>query len=55
MTAIPIATAQPKHTSAAHGIVALVVALFFIWGFSTVIVDTLIPKLKAMFDLSYTE
>lgn len=52
--------ATPSHRveakpSAAHGVVALVVGLFFIWGFSTVIVDTLIPKLKAMFDLSYTE
>jgi FHS family L-fucose permease-like MFS transporter len=55
MTAIPSATVKPQNTSAAHGVVALVVGLFFIWGFSTVIVDTLIPKLKAMFDLSYTE
>ncbi len=38
-----------------HRVVVLVVTLFFIWGFSTVIVDTLIPRLKAMFDLSYTE
>jgi FHS family L-fucose permease-like MFS transporter len=35
--------------------VALVVGLFFIWGFSTVIVDTLIPRLKALFELSYAE
>ena len=55
MTAIPTATAQPKQTSAAHGVVALVVGLFFIWGFSTSIVDPLIPRLKSMFDLSYTE
>ena len=55
MTAIPSATVQPKHTSAAHGVVALVVGLFFIWGFSTSIVDPLIPRLKSMFDLSYTE
>ena len=33
----------------------LVVGLFFIWGFSTVLVDTLIPKLKALFSLSFTE
>jgi len=55
MTAVPTATVQPRQTQAAHSVVALVVALFFIWGFSTVIVDTLIPKLKAMFDLTYTE
>jgi len=35
--------------------VPLVVALFFTWGFSTVLVDTLIPKLKALFALSYAE
>ena len=34
---------------------SLVVGLFFIWGFSTVLVDTLIPKLKALFSLSFTE
>jgi len=35
--------------------VSLVVTLFFIWGFSTVLVDSLIPRLKAMFALSYAE
>jgi MFS transporter, FHS family, L-fucose permease len=55
MIATPSATVKPQNSSAAHGVVALVVGLFFIWGFSTVIVDTLIPRLKAMFDLSYTE
>ena len=54
MIATPSQRVEAKP-SAAHGVVALVVGLFFIWGFSTVIVDTLIPKLKAMFDLSYTE
>jgi FHS family L-fucose permease-like MFS transporter len=55
MTAIPSASVKSHNTSAAHGVVALVVGLFFIWGFSTSIVDPLIPKLKGMFDLSYTE
>lgn len=32
-----------------------VVSLFFIWGFATVLIDTLIPKLKAQFTLTYTE
>jgi FHS family L-fucose permease-like MFS transporter len=35
--------------------VPLVVALFFIWGFLTVLNDSLIPKLKALFALSYAE
>ncbi|WP_054016590.1 sugar MFS transporter [Pseudoalteromonas sp. R3] len=29
--------------------------LFFLWGFITVLNDVLIPRLKAVFDLSYTE
>ena len=33
----------------------LVVALFFAWGFCTVLVDVLIPKLKATFSLTFTE
>jgi MFS transporter, FHS family, L-fucose permease len=42
----------PTH----HGrIVPFVVALFFAWGFATVLNDTLIPKLKGLFELSYTE
>lgn len=35
--------------------VKLVITLFFVWGFSTVLVDTLIPKLKALFELSFAE
>lgn len=39
-----------------HGrIVPFVVALFFAWGFATVLNDTLIPKLKGLFELSYGE
>ncbi|HEX3973446.1 MAG TPA: sugar MFS transporter [Stellaceae bacterium] len=38
-----------------RALVALVVALFFLWGFATVLVDTLVPKLKASFSLSYAE
>jgi FHS family L-fucose permease-like MFS transporter len=33
----------------------LMMAMFFAFGFCTVMVDTLIPKLKAMFALSYAE
>lgn len=39
----------------AKGMVPLVVTLFFAWGFATVLVDTLIPKLKALFALNYAE
>jgi FHS family L-fucose permease-like MFS transporter len=47
-------TGAPPAASASR-MVPLVVGLFFIWGFSTVIVDTLIPRLKALFALSYAE
>lgn len=33
----------------------LVVFLFFAWGFATVLIDTLIPKLKGLFALTYAE
>jgi MFS transporter, FHS family, L-fucose permease len=36
-------------------LVGFVVALFFVWGLATVLIDTLIPKLKALFALSYAE
>ena len=29
--------------------------LFFLWGFITVLNDVLIPRLKGVFDLNYTE
>ena len=36
-------------------LVALVVFLFFAWGFVTVLNDTLVPKFRGIFSLSYTE
>jgi FHS family L-fucose permease-like MFS transporter len=44
---------QPKGGSAR--VIGLVMALFFAFGFCTVLVDTIIPKLKATFALSYAE
>jgi FHS family L-fucose permease-like MFS transporter len=34
---------------------AVVTALFFMWGFATVLNDILVPHLKSIFDLNYTE
>ncbi len=34
---------------------AVVTSLFFMWGFITVLVDSLIPRLKEIFELSYFE
>ena len=42
-------------TAPADFMVPLVVTLFFAWGFATVLVDTLVPKLKALFALDYVE
>lgn len=36
-------------------LILLVVLLFFAWGFATVLIDSLVPKLKGLFSLSYTE
>jgi MFS transporter, FHS family, L-fucose permease len=36
-------------------LLALMMSMFFAFGFCTVLVDTLIPKLKAMFALNYAE
>jgi MFS transporter, FHS family, L-fucose permease len=36
-------------------LIGLVVLLFFAWGFATVLLDSLVPKLKGVFSLSYTE
>jgi FHS family L-fucose permease-like MFS transporter len=49
------ASTGARPAASASRMVPLVVGLFFIWGFSTVIVDTLIPRLKALFALSYAE
>jgi len=34
---------------------ALITILFFMWGFITVLVDALVPRLKAVFELSYSQ
>jgi FHS family L-fucose permease-like MFS transporter len=44
-----------RRGRAAIGMIVLVVSLFFAWGLLTVLNDTLIPKLKALFALSYAE
>jgi len=50
------ATAGTKGQGVAgRGIVVAVVALFFLWGGLTSLNDILIPKLKGLFSLSYTE
>ncbi|MDR3507541.1 MAG: sugar MFS transporter [Caulobacteraceae bacterium] len=48
------AHAQPSDPRS-NRLIPLAMALFFAFGFCTVLVDTLTPKLKGMFALSYTE
>jgi len=51
-----IAEAQASaETPGAGRLAPFVVALFFAWGFATVLIDTLIPKLKGLFALNYAE
>lgn len=48
------AGSQPK--AARYGpALALLASLFFMWGFITVINNTLLPHLRSVFDLSYTQ
>jgi FHS family L-fucose permease-like MFS transporter len=51
------AAGSPGAMTAPHQkkLLILTMSLFFAFGFCTVLVDTLIPKLKAMFALSYAE
>lgn len=58
MTSVAPSTANAAVGPAAphsRAMVTLVVTLFFMWGLSTVLVDTVIPKLKSMFQLSFAE
>src|ERR1700732_927664 len=48
----PVVTAEPSTNTRA---LTIVTALFFMWGFITVLNDILVPHLKAIFDLNYTE
>ena len=42
---------RPQHL----GSLSILTSLFFIWGFITCLNDILIPHLKAMFTLDYTQ
>ena len=45
------ASAAPSYTSA----LVLLASLFFMWGFITVINNTLLPHLRSVFELNYTQ
>ncbi|RZL70958.1 MAG: glucose/galactose MFS transporter, partial [Sphingomonas sp.] len=55
-----IAGAAPGAGGSAEGpsyrsALTLLASLFFMWGFITVINNTLLPHLRSVFDLSYTQ
>ena len=51
-TSAPATRGGPPVYRAALGVLA---SLFFIWGFITVINNTLLPHLRSVFDLNYTQ
>lgn len=50
-----VAPRAESSTQPLPGVTAMIVGLFFVWGFCTVLVDSLVPKLKGLFSLSYAE
>ena len=60
MASAPSTTAPSPTTNAAHETnytapLVVLTSLFFMWGFITCLNDILIPHLKALFDLNYTQ
>ncbi|MBS0334617.1 MAG: glucose/galactose MFS transporter, partial [Proteobacteria bacterium] len=54
MTATPLPAVEAPPAKAGR-LVPFVVVLFFAWGFATVLIDTLVPKLKGLFALNYAQ
>jgi FHS family L-fucose permease-like MFS transporter len=53
---VPIgATTSPSTTETYRGALTLLATLFFMWGFITVINGTLLPHLRSVFELNYTQ
>src|SRR5882762_6955391 len=48
-------TATSEDSTNYTGALSIVTSLFFMWGFITVLNDILVPHLKGIFDLNYTE
>ncbi|RZM31759.1 MAG: MFS transporter, partial [Sphingomonas sp.] len=57
LTAAPLGTTQPGDATPTsyRSALTLLASLFFMWGFITVINGTLLPHLRSVFDLSYTQ
>src|SRR5262247_478937 len=51
----PLSAGSLSSERGSARVIGLVMALFFAFGFCTVLVDSIIPKLKATFALTYAE
>src|SRR2546428_14159037 len=49
------ATAQGSSAPRYRPVLVLLATLFFMWGFITVINNTLLPHLRSVFELNYTQ
>jgi len=54
-TTTPASRYSPAPASTNKAALSLVTALFFLWGFVTVLNDILVPHLKSIFDLNYAK
>ena len=54
-TTAPSPTTNPGHETNYTAPLVVLTSLFFMWGFITCLNDILIPHLKALFDLNYTQ
>ena len=54
-TTAPSPTTNPGHETNYAAPLVVLTSLFFMWGFITCLNDILIPHLKALFDLNYTQ
>ncbi len=52
---LPDAPARPGRATGNRVAVTVMTTIFFMWGFITALNDVLIPHLKSVFTLSYTE
>ena len=55
LPAVPPLLRLPKRQTSYTVPLAVVTTLFFMWGFLTCLNDILVPHLKPIFDLNYTE
>jgi len=51
----PIVESQSSTKASYAAVMSLLASLFFIWGFITVINNTLLPHLRSVFELNYTQ